>query len=110
MDDDFNTPKALASIFNLINQGNSLLSQNRLSPADAREILNFLREVDKVFGFIFEKKELKIPSLIKKMIKTRERARKKGDFKLADLIREKIKEKGYWIEDTKEGPKVKKIS
>jgi cysteinyl-tRNA synthetase len=33
---------------------------------------------------------------------------KKREWKKADEIRMKIKEMGYWIEDTKEGPKIKK--
>jgi len=111
MDDDFNTPKALASVFHLISEGNSLFDKNKLSPADARDILKFLRKIDKVFNFIFWGKRvaIKIPSFIKKMVREREKARKEKDWKLADEIRRKIKWMGYWVEDTKEGPKIKKL-
>jgi cysteinyl-tRNA synthetase len=68
--------------------------------------LNF----DRVFGLNLEKiKKPKIPQKIKELAKIREEYRKKGDFKKADEIRKQIKEMGYWIEDTKEGPKIKKI-
>ena len=112
MKDDFNTPKAMAVIFDLVNKGNSLIAQNKLTPADAGEILKFLRKIDKVFNFIFWGKRVapKIPSFIKKMVREREEARKRKDWKLADEIRSKIKQQGYWIEDAKKGPKIKKLA
>jgi cysteinyl-tRNA synthetase len=114
MEDDFNTPKAVASIFNLVNKGNSLIARNKLTPVDARDILKLLRKIDKVFNFIFLKGvaggwRSKIPSFIKKMVREREEAREKRDWKLADEIRRKIKDLGYQIEDTKEGPKIKTL-
>lgn len=110
MDDDFNTPKALASIFNLVNKGNSLIAQNKLSPEDAREILKRLSEVDEVFNFIFWKRlEEKIPKEILKLVKEREGFRKTGQWQKADEIRKKIKQMGYWVEDTKKDPKIKKL-
>jgi len=112
MDDDFNTPVALASIFQLISKGNQLFDKGKLTPADARDILKFLRKIDKVFNLIFWGKRVapKIPSFIKKMVREREEARKRKDWKLADEIRRKIKDLGYQIEDTKEGPKIKKLT
>jgi len=111
MEDDFNTPEAVAVIFELINKGNSLMDKNLLSRTDAKEILNFLKKADKVFNFIFwgKKEAPEIPASVKKMIKEREKARKKNDWKLADEIRKKIKEMGFWVEDTKKGSKVKRI-
>jgi len=109
MDDDFNTPRALASIFQLVNQGNLLLNKNKLTSKNAKDILKFLKKVDKVFNFIFwgKRETAKIPLSVKKLVKQREQARKKRDWKLADEIRKKIKQMGYQIKDTKEGPKIK---
>ncbi|MBZ9577866.1 cysteine--tRNA ligase [Patescibacteria group bacterium] len=109
MENDFNTPRALASIFQLVNQGNLLLNKNKLTSKDARDILKFLKEVDKVFSFIFwgKREAVKISLSVKKLVKQREQARKKKDWKLADEIRKKIKQMGYQIKDTKEGPKIK---
>jgi cysteinyl-tRNA synthetase len=39
----------------------------------------------------------------------RQKYREQGLWQKADEIREKIKKLGYWVEDTKEGPKIKKI-
>jgi len=114
MEDDFNTPVALATIFYLISKGNQLFDKEKLTPADARDILKLLRKIDKVFNFIFLEGAAggwrpKIPGFIKKMVREREEARKQKNWKLADEIRKKVKQMGYWIEDTKEGPKIKKI-
>ncbi|GAI05352.1 unnamed protein product, partial [marine sediment metagenome] len=90
---------------------NSLIDKNRLSRGDAKDILKFLKEIDKIFNFVFWGKRAtpKIPSFIKKMVREREQAREKNDWKLADKIRKKIKQMGYKVEDTKEGPKIKRI-
>jgi len=115
MDDDFNTPEAIAVIFKLVNKGNTLIAQNKLSSADTADILGFLRKIDKVLGL-----ELEIGSIrykitvteklkLKDLIETREKYRKKGQWKLADEIRRKIKKIGYLVEDTKAGPKIKKV-
>ena len=110
MEDDFNTPKAMAVIFELINKGNFLIARNKLSSTDAKKILEFLRKVDGVFNFIFWKKpKEKIPEEILKLVKEREKCRRNGLWQKADEMRKKIKELGYQIEDTKEGPKVKKM-
>lgn len=114
MEDDFNTPVALATIFYLISKGNQLFDKEKLTPADARDILKLLRKIDKVFNFIFLEGAAggwrpKIPGFIKKMVREREEARKQKNWKLADEIRKKVKQMGYWIEDTKEGSKIKKI-
>ncbi len=108
MEDDFNTPKAVAVIFDLVNKGNTLISQNKLFSGDAKEILKFLEKIDKVFNFIFwQKPKEKIPEEILKLVKEREKYRKEGQWKLADDIRKKVKGMGYEIEDTEKGPKIK---
>jgi len=111
VEDDFNTPRALALVLQLITKGNQLLDKEKLTPADARSILKFLKKIDKIFNFIFWGKRVapKIPSFIKKLVRKREEAREREDWKLADELRKKIKEMGYWVEDTKEGPKIKKL-
>lgn len=111
MNDDFNTPVALASLFRLITQGNYLLDKEKLTFVDAQDILKFLRKIDKIFNFIFWKKSKKkrVPENILILIEEREKYRKRGDYKKADQIRKEIKKEGYWLKDTKEGPKVKKL-
>ena len=109
MEDDFNTPKALAVLFELINKVNSLIDESRIDKREAEDILEFLKKIDRIFNFIFWKKtKEKIPREVLGLVKKRERYRQAGQCKLADKIRKRIKEKGYWMEDTKKGSKVKR--
>ena len=109
MDDDFNTPKAVAVIFELINKANFLIDKNLLSRIDTKEILNFLKEIDKVFNFIFGlKKKEKIPLKILNIVNEREKYRQQKKWGKADEFRKKIEKLGYLIEDTKKGTRTKK--
>jgi cysteinyl-tRNA synthetase len=100
INDDLDIPRALALMWRLI-------SENKI---DDRQKYFLLLDFDRVFGLKLEEvKKLRIPKEIKELVKIREEYRKKGDFERADKIREKIKEMGYWVEDTKEGPRIKKL-
>lgn len=111
LEDDFNTPQALAQIFKLINDGNYLMARNEMPSSLAKRIFVFLQYVDRILGIIFYKdKKSKLPVKLLKLIKEREKYRKEKKWELADLLRAKIKELGYWIEDTEKGPKIKKIN
>ncbi len=110
MEDDFNTPKAIAEIFKLIHKANSLMSENKLEKEEVKEILGFFRKIDKIFNVIFrEKPKEKIAKELLDLAKQRKEYRKKGQWEKADEIRREIRRLGWRIEDTKEGPKLKKI-
>ncbi|MDP2664056.1 MAG: cysteine--tRNA ligase, partial [bacterium] len=110
MADDFNTPKAVAAIFELVTKGNSLIAKNKLGGKEAKDILNFLKKADEIFNFIFWKKPKEtIPQLVLNLVRDREKYRKEGNWQKADEARKKAQEMGYRIEDTKKGPKIKKI-
>jgi len=96
---DFQIPQALAFTWKVIEDKN-LSSQEKLSL-----ILDF----DQVFGLNLKQiKPQKIPEEIIQLAEEREKARKIKNFALADSIREKIKAKGYLIEDTEKGYVIKK--
>ena len=111
MEDDFNTPKAVAVIFELINKGNSLIDKNKISFNDAENILNLLKNFDEVLGINlkYEIKKVPLSQEILNLVKERERHRKQKNWKGADEIRSKIRKMGYGVEDTKKGPKLKKV-
>lgn len=109
MDDDLSTPHALAVLFNLIRETNKAIDENKVSDRNLEEILEFLLSVNKIFGII-EIKDEKIPKEISDLVFKREGSRKRGDFNQADKIRNELKKKGYLIEDTPRGPRVKKLS
>ena len=101
MDDDFNTPRAIAIIFRLIRQKNSL---------NAKDVLEFLRRADKFFNFIFwPKAKEKIPAELSRLAGQRQEYREKKEWHKADEIRKEMKKLGWTVEDTDEGPKVKHL-
>ncbi|MCH8741937.1 cysteine--tRNA ligase [Patescibacteria group bacterium] len=112
MENDFNTPSALASVFHLISRGNFLLDKEKLTQLDAKNILKFLKKVDKIFNFIFWARPTKekIPREILGLVIKRGKYRKQGNWKTADKIRRKVKKMGYLIEDVKKGQKIKRIN
>jgi len=109
MDDDLNTPEALSAVFNLIKEANKI---EEVDSKTAKQILNLINKFDSVFGLKLleiKKEETGIPEKVIKLSIEREKYRKNGQWKLADKIREKIKKIGYWVEDTKKGPKLKRL-
>jgi len=109
MDDDLDMPRALEIFFSFIRDGNKLINKNEISSKQAKSILAFLKKVDSVFAILPEEKERKIPSEIKQLVAKREKARKKRNWKKADSIRQLLKRKGFWVDDTPQGPIVRFI-
>ncbi|MGB2762037.1 MAG: cysteine--tRNA ligase [Minisyncoccales bacterium] len=109
MDDDLNTPKALAAFFDFIKRTNKV---TKMDAKTAKQFLNLVAQFDSVLGLkILERKrkKVKIPKEVLLLIKQREKLRQRKQWKLADEIRKNIKETGFWIEDTEEGPKIRRI-
>lgn len=99
INDDLNAPRALALMWEVV-------KKKGLSNKEKSKIL---LDFDKIFALNLAKiKKPKIPQEISKLVELREKYRKIGDYKKADEIRRELKERGYWVEDTKEGPKIKK--
>lgn len=110
LDDDFNTPKAFAALFDFIKKMNELLDKNSISKKQANEIYKFFEEINNIFGIInFKKTKQTIPEEIKKLAQAREKFRKNQDWQKADKVRQEIEKQGFTIEDTKDGPVIKKI-
>ena len=97
--DDLNAPKALGLLW-------KMLKDKKL---DDEEKYATLLDFDKVFGFNLENvKRSEIDMRIKELADLREKYRKEKKWQEADKIREKIEKTGYSVEDTEEGPKIKK--
>jgi len=109
MDDDFNIPQALTSVFELVRETNKAINDNGLSKENLKEVYEQILDFDKILGVVEIKKE-KLPKEALDLIEKREEYRKKGDFETADKIRKQLREKGILVEDTPEGPRWKKIS
>jgi len=106
MDDDFNTPEALAVLFDLASFCNKLLIDYKDTYWPIlQNAHDTLRDYSRIFGIAFEQAHaLGLPQAkIETLLKAREEVRKKGNFAEADRIRKKLEEKGIILEDTEEG-------
>lgn len=100
MDDDFDTPKALAVIFDFVKEANK--------KGAGKKSYELMLEFDRIFN-VFTAEETILSPEIKKLVAEREKARKNKNFEKADKIREELRKKGYLLEDTKEGVRVKRL-
>lgn len=109
LDDNFNTPEAISVIFELIKNLNPLLEKRNINLLHAKETIEFLTNINEIFGIISKAKE-NVPYEIKNVVKIREELREKKKFEEADKIRKHVEEVGYQIDDTSYGPLIKKKS
>jgi cysteinyl-tRNA synthetase len=108
MDDDLNTSAALAAVFELVREINTLLDNGKLNSGDRNTVLGFFEKVNMVFDvFNLEKEKLEDQDILD-LIEERISARKNKDFKRADEIRDMLEQKGIILEDSKEGTRWKR--
>lgn len=109
LDDDLNTPKALATVFDLVRDINRFIENNKINRDEAQKLLELLKSYDEVIGVIFcmiEKHDEEIPHIIKELVAEREAARQNNDYETADIKRDLIQERGFDVKDTARGPEV----
>ncbi len=101
INDDLNMPLAISIAW-------EVAKQERKS----NKYYELLMRFDKVLSLNLNEEpesNLIIPEEIIKLLDDRKKARENKDFELSDEIRDKIKEKGYAVKDTKNGQEVEKI-
>ncbi|HEY5983390.1 MAG TPA: cysteine--tRNA ligase [Anaerolineales bacterium] len=104
MDDDFNTPLALAALSNLVKSINTARDQGatnaQLQPAQA-----VLRELTGVLGLRLAEKQgsAQADEFVTLLIEVRDEVRKQKLWSVSDLIRDRLAALGVAIEDGKEG-------
>ncbi|HEB77071.1 MAG TPA: cysteine--tRNA ligase, partial [Methylothermaceae bacterium] len=109
MDDDLNTPEALAVLFELAKEINRLRDRD---PARAARLAATLKELGNVLGLLNQDPESFLKSgkaaglsdeEIERLIEARNQARKRRDWAEADRIRDELKARGIVLEDTPQG-------
>ncbi len=106
MDDDFNTPKALAVAFELLGEANRKFNQGDGSVPQLAAALKLMLDV---LGFRVETAakglEGMVNDILQLIIEVRSELRKKREFDIADRIRDRLGALGVIIEDTPQGTK-----
>lgn len=108
IDDDINTPQALAEMHAVISVTNVRREAGKLNRTEARYVTKAMLAFDEVLGLGFGEhagvKRAPLERDVKKLVDEREKAREGKEFKRADEIRALLKEKYHVVlEDTEEG-------
>jgi cysteinyl-tRNA synthetase len=105
MDDDFNTPKALAILFDFLDYTSEFINFSQEDRILAFYFSDFLvSELCYCLGLTIRDKETEVDEdYIRRKISEREKARLRRDYRKADRIRKELEEKGIILEDTRDG-------
>lgn len=107
MNDDLDTPRAAAALFDLIREANKILDAGPVERGQLQSVSDTLRRIDTVLGVI-RPEEPMLDEEIERLIQDRQEARKRRDFAAADAIRDQLAARGIVLEDTREGVRWKR--
>lgn len=108
LDDDLNIAEALGAVFELVREVNRAMANGQLSATNAQQVKAWMQRCDTVLGLLAVDNETP-DSAVEALLHERQEARKRRDFARADAIREQLRERGYVIEDTPQGPRLKRL-
>lgn len=103
INDDLNIPKALGIVWNVVRYGKK-----------SKQLFELLMDMDSILGLkigkeVPDKHEVaELDTEVEELISQRQQARKEKNWKLADEIRDKLKDMGIVLEDTPQGVKWKR--
>ena len=107
MDDDFNTPQALAAIFDLVNDTNKFIDRGQREDGYVDVIFHAVDTIENlarnIFGLFTKEKEQNLSSELEELLEERKQSRINKNFKRSDELRDILKQKGVSVEDTKDG-------
>ncbi len=107
LDDDLNISPALAALFDLVHQANKWLADGQLGAADAAAVLAFMDDANLVLAA--EPEADTAPADVVRMAEERAQARREKNWGRADELRAELTARGYAVEDTPHGPRVKRL-
>jgi cysteinyl-tRNA synthetase len=110
LNDDFNTPQAIALFFDLAREINTTLSREGFSEQEKSNLIDFFNTYAKnILGILPQHENATkgdstvLSKVMELVLEIRKDARAKKDFATSDLIRDRLKEAGIEVKDTKDG-------
>ena len=107
LDDDLNISAGLAALFDMITAGNRAMNERALDVAGAAAVLGLLDRFDGVLGFIKPEAQAADAEALA-LLEQRQAARKAKNWPESDRLRDELKKRGWVIQDTPQGPKLKR--
>lgn len=103
INDDLNMPVAISIVWELAKYS-----------VKSNKIYELIMKFDSILSLDLNKvkkdnKSVEVPNEILELLEQRKKARESKDYALSDTLRDKIKEKGYIVKDTKEGQEIEKV-
>lgn len=106
INDDLNMPVAMSVVWDVVK-----------NPIKSKDFADLLLKFDSVMGLRIEQAENKakeekdnaISEELQEILKQRKEAREQKQWEKSDLLRDKIKDMGYIVKDTKNGQEIEKI-
>ena len=101
---------ALAAVFDLVRAANTAAAADDAVSSEAlRGAADRIQELCEVLGIDLTPAREEIPTEITRMVEERTADKKARDCARADWLRDQVKEQGFVIEDTQQGPKVSRV-
>ncbi len=107
LDDDLNISGALAAVFDMVHAGNKAIAEGGVTAAQAATVLALVGELDRVLAFL-QPPETAVEPEVLKIVELRQEARRNRNWAEADRLREELAVRGWDVQDTPQGPKVKR--
>ena len=101
MNDDLDTPRALAIFLEWMKSANKRITDIRITDTEIGQAWAFLISFNSIFGFVQEV-ELDIPDEIQLLLNSRRQARDEKDWARSDVLRTTLRKYGWKVEDTQD--------
>ena len=105
--DDLNVSESLGALFDLVHAGNRAIDAKTLSAVDAGAVQTLLARFDTGLGFLSKPQEV-APAEALSLLELRQQARQTKNWAEADRVRNELATLGWIIQDTPQGPKLKR--
>ena len=107
LDDDLNISAAWSAIFDMTHRGNRALDAGQVSAPAAAAVEALLDDFDRVLGLLTPASEQADDATLG-LLEERESARRARDWKESDRLRDELAARGWTIQDTPKGPKLRR--
>jgi len=104
---DLNVSESLGALFDLVHAGNRAIDAKTLTHTQAAAVLEMLTKLDRVLGFLAKPAEA-VPGEALHLLELRQQARQSKNWPEADRVRNELATLGWIIQDTPQGPKLKR--